>query len=50
MRLIVAVLRRPKTMAVYLEHRLPPRVTEDAARDRSNRLLEDPSAALDLAV
>jgi hypothetical protein len=39
MRLSDAGLRRLKTSAVYPDHRLPPWLTEDAARDRSNRLL-----------
>jgi hypothetical protein len=40
MRLSDAGLRRLKTKAVYPDHRLPPWLNEDAARDRSNRLLE----------
>src|SRR5258708_35212104 len=34
-------LRRHKTKLIYPNHRLPPWLTEDATRDRSNRLLED---------
>ena len=30
---------RRQTKAVYSDHRLPPWLTEDAPRDRSNRLL-----------
>jgi hypothetical protein len=33
-------LRRRKTKLIYPDHRLPPWFTEDATRDRSNRLLE----------
>jgi hypothetical protein len=39
MRLSDAGLRRPKTKAVYPNHRLPPCLNEAAARDRPNRLL-----------
>jgi hypothetical protein len=35
-----AELRRLKTKAVYPDHRFPPCLTEDAPRDRSNRLLD----------
>ena len=41
MRLSDAGLRQRRTKAVYPDHRLPPRLSEDAARDRSNRLLGD---------
>ncbi len=41
MRLSDARLRRPKTKLIYPDHRLPPWLTEDAARDRSNRWLDD---------
>jgi hypothetical protein len=41
MRLSDARLRRGQTKLIYLDHRLPPWLTEDAARDRSNRLLAD---------
>src|ERR1035438_3687126 len=41
MRLSDAGLRQRKTKAVYPDHRLPPWLTEDAPRDRSNRLLDD---------
>ena len=40
MRLSDAGLRRRQTMALYPNHRLPPWLTEDAPRDRSNRLLD----------
>jgi hypothetical protein len=39
MRLSDAALRRRQTKALYPNHRLPPWFTEDATRDRSNRLL-----------
>jgi hypothetical protein len=39
MRLSDAGMRCRKAKAVYLNHRLPPWLTEDATRDRSNRLL-----------
>src|SRR5258708_4669956 len=39
MRLSDAGLRRRQTKALYLNHRLPPRLNKDATRDRSNRLL-----------
>jgi hypothetical protein len=41
MRLSDAGLRRRQTKALYLNHRLPPWLNEDATRDRSNRLLDD---------
>jgi hypothetical protein len=41
MRLSGAGLRRRRTKALYPNHRLPPWLTEDATRDRSNRLLDD---------
>ena len=41
MRLSDAVFHPRQTKAVYLNHRLPPWLTEDETRDRSNRLLED---------
>ena len=40
MRLSDAGLRQCQTEAIYPDHRLPPWLTEDATRDRSNRLLE----------
>ena len=40
MRLSDAGLRRRRTTAFYLNHRLPPCPNKDATRDRSNRLLE----------
>jgi len=40
MRLSDAGLRQRQTKALYLNHRLPPWLTEDAPRDRSNRLLD----------
>jgi hypothetical protein len=40
MRLGDAGLRCPTTKLIYLNHRLPPPLTEDATRDRSNRLLD----------
>ena len=39
MRLSDARVRRRKTKLIYPNHRLPPWLTEDAPRDRSNRLL-----------
>jgi hypothetical protein len=39
MRLSDAGLRQRQTKALYPNHRLPPWLTEDAPRDRSNRLL-----------
>ena len=39
MRLSDAGLHQRQTKALYLNHRLPPWLTEDAPRDRSNRLL-----------
>jgi hypothetical protein len=39
MRLSDAGLRQRPTKLIYTDHRLPPCVTEDAPRDRSNRLL-----------
>jgi hypothetical protein len=39
MRLNDARLRQRRTKALYPNHRLPPWLTEDATRDRSNRLL-----------
>src|SRR5260221_200658 len=39
MRLSDAVLGQRPTKLIYLNHRPPPWLTEDAARDRSNRLL-----------
>jgi hypothetical protein len=39
MRLSDAGLRQGQTEALYPNHRLPPWLTEDATRDRSNRLL-----------
>src|ERR1700733_10887842 len=41
MRLSDAGLRQRKTKLLYPNHRLPPWFTEDAPRDRSNRLLDD---------
>jgi hypothetical protein len=40
MRLSDAGIRQRQTKAVYPDHPLPPWVTEDAPRDRPNRLLE----------
>jgi hypothetical protein len=40
MRLSHAGLRRRETKPIHPHHRLSPWFTEDAARDRSNRLLE----------
>ena len=40
MRLSDAGLRRRPTKLIYPDHRLPPGLTEDVTRDRSNRLLE----------
>jgi hypothetical protein len=40
MRLSDAGLRRRQTKLLYLDHRPPPWLTEDATRDRSNRLLD----------
>jgi hypothetical protein len=40
MRLSDAGLHQRQTKALYLNHRLPPWLTEDAPRDRSNRLLD----------
>jgi hypothetical protein len=40
MRLSDAGLHRLQTKALYLNHRLPPSLTEDSTRDRSNRLLD----------
>jgi hypothetical protein len=39
MRLSDAGLRQRQTKLIYPNHRLPPWLTKDAARDRSNRLL-----------
>jgi hypothetical protein len=41
MRLSDAGLRQRQTKLIYPNHRLPPWLTEDATRDRSNRLLDD---------
>jgi len=41
MRLSDAGLHQRQTKALYTNHRSPPWLTEDAHRDRSNRLLED---------
>ena len=48
MRLSDAGLRRHPTKLIYPNHRLPPGLTEDATRDRSNRLL-DVAADLDIS-
>jgi len=40
MRLSDAGLHQRQTKALYPDHRLPPWLTEDAARDRFNRLLD----------
>jgi hypothetical protein len=40
MRLSDAGLRRRQTTLLYLNHRSSPWLTEDATRDRSNRLLD----------
>jgi hypothetical protein len=39
MRLSDARLRRRPAKLIYVNHRLPPWLTEDVSRDRSNRLL-----------
>jgi hypothetical protein len=39
MRLSDAGLRRRQTELIYADHRLPPWLNEDAARDRSNRIV-----------
>jgi hypothetical protein len=39
MRLSDAGLHQRRTKALYPNHRFPPWLTEDATRDRSNRLL-----------
>jgi hypothetical protein len=39
-RLSDARVRRRKTKLIYPDHRLPPWLTEDATRDRTNRLLD----------
>jgi hypothetical protein len=41
MRLSDAGLRQRQTKALYPNHRLPPWLTEEASRDRSNRLLDE---------
>jgi hypothetical protein len=46
MRLSDAGLRQRQTKPLYPNHRPPPWLTEDAPRDRSNRLLDDGSTAL----
>src|SRR5271154_1998997 len=43
MRLSDAGLHQRQTKALYLNHRLPPWLTEDPTRDRSNRLLGPPA-------
>ena len=43
MRLSDARLRQHESNLLYLDHRLPPWLTEDAPRDRSNRLLDGES-------
>src|SRR5271167_5165162 len=45
MRLSDAGLRRRQTKPIYPNHRLPLWFTEDATRDRSNRLLEGSTEA-----
>ena len=40
MRLSDAGLHQRQTKTLYPNHRLPPWLTEDAPRDRSNRLLD----------
>jgi hypothetical protein len=40
MRLSDAGLHQRRTKALYPNHRLPPWLTEDVTRDRSNRLLD----------
>jgi hypothetical protein len=47
MRLSDAGLRRRQTELIYPDHRLPPWLTEDATRDRSNRLLDTISLTRD---
>src|SRR5258708_18442681 len=41
MRLSGARFRKRPTKLIYPDHRLPPWLTEDTTRDRSNRLLDD---------
>jgi hypothetical protein len=48
MKLSDAVMRCGPTKLIYPNHRLPPWLTEDATRDRSNRLLDDITS--DLAI
>jgi hypothetical protein len=50
MRLSDAGMRQRQTELIYFNHRLPPWHTEDAARDRSNRLLDATYLALALTV
>ena len=45
MRLSDAGLRQRQTKLIYPNHRSPPWLTEDATRDRSNRLLGDGRAS-----
>jgi hypothetical protein len=45
MRLSDAGLRQRQTKLIYPNHRPPPWLIEDAARDRSNRLLGDGRAS-----
>src|SRR6202035_1526713 len=49
MRLSDAGLRCRQTKVLYPDHRLPPWLTEDATRDRSNRLLCVPNSQGDMA-
>jgi hypothetical protein len=49
MRLSDAGLHQRQTKALYPNHRLPPWLTEDATRDRSNRLLDDTHRSRDRA-
>jgi hypothetical protein len=41
MRLSDAGVRRQETKLIYVDHRPTPWLTEDAPRDRSNRMLDD---------
>jgi hypothetical protein len=50
MRLSDAGLHQRQTKALYPNHRLPPLLTEDAPRDRSNRLLEACAAVQSLLI
>jgi hypothetical protein len=47
MRLSDAGLRRRQTKLIDPDHRPPPSLTEDAPRDRSNRLLDDRATSIE---